>query len=229
MAVVIVKYPMILVNLKTYHESMGEKAIEFSRIAEKVHEKTGISIAIAPQLVDLQAVADSSEIPVFAQHVDLARYGKYTGHIVPESISEAGAIGTLINHSEKRLPLEIIKETIKRSNEAELITIVCADTVESARKVASFQPDAVAIEPPELIGSGIPVSKAQPEIVSGSVSAVKSIESTVKVLCGAGITSGEDASASLDLGADGILVASGVVKSNDPYMSLLELARAIQR
>ena len=229
MSAVIVKYPMILVNLKTYRESMGEKAIEFSRIAEKVHEKTGISIAIAPQLVDLQAMADSSEIPVFAQHVDPVRFGKYTGHTVPESVSEAGAIGTLINHSERRLPLEVIKETIERAKEAELMTIVCADTVETARKVASFHPNAVAIEPPELIGSGIPVSKARPEIVSGSVSAVKSVESSVKVLCGAGITSGEDASAALDLGGDGILVASGVVKSMDPYMSLLELARATQR
>ena len=229
MSAVIVKYPIILLNLKTYHESMGEKAIEFSRIAEKVHEKTGISIAIAPQMVDLQAVADCSEIPVFAQHVDPAGFGKYTGHIVPESVSEAGAIGTLVNHSERRLPLEIIKEIIRRANEAELLTIVCADTVETVRKVASFHPDAVAIEPPELIGSGIPVSKAQPEIVSGSVGAVKSEESSVRVLCGAGITNGEDASAALDLGADGVLVASGVVKSKDPYKSLLELARAMQR
>lgn len=208
---------------------MGEKAIDLSRIAEKVHEKTGINIAIAPQCVDLQAVAESGEIPVFAQHIDPVEFGKYTGHVAPEAVSEAGAIGTLINHSERQLPLETIKETIKRAYEAELITIVCADTVETARKVASFHPDAVAIEPPELIGSGIPVSKAQPGIVSGSVGAVKGVDSSVKVLCGAGITSGEDASAAIDLGADGILVASGVVKSKDPYVSLLELARAMQR
>ena len=31
MSVVIVKYPLILVNLKTYEEAMGQKAIEFTR------------------------------------------------------------------------------------------------------------------------------------------------------------------------------------------------------
>jgi triosephosphate isomerase len=73
------------------------------------------------------------------------------------------------------------------------------------------------------------VSKAQPDIVSGSVGAVKGVNSKVKVLCGAGITNGDDASAALDLGAEGILVASGVVKAPDPYKALLELARAMQR
>ncbi len=101
--------------------------------------------------------------------------------------------------------------------------------MEIAKRVALLNPDAIAIEPPELIGSGISVSTAQPEIVSGAVEAVHTINPDVKVLCGAGITNGEDASAALDLGAKGILVASGVVKAEDPYKALLELARAMQR
>ena len=229
MSVVIVDYPLILLNLKTYEQSMGQKAIEFARIAEKVNEKTGISIAVAPQTVDLAAVTVSSEAPVFSQHIDPVFYGKYTGHILPEAIAEAGAYGTLLNHSEHQIPLDQIEATIKRAREVDLVTVVCADTVETAKKVALLGPDAIAIEPPELIGSGISVSSAQPEIVSGSVTAVKNINPDVKVLCGAGITNGEDASSALDLGAKGILVASGVVKAPDPYKALLELARAMQR
>jgi len=229
MSVVIVDYPIILLNLKTYEQSMGQKAIDFARIAERVYEKTGISIAVAPQILDIAAVTVSSETPVFSQHIDPVYYGKYTGHVLPEAVAEAGAIGTLLNHSECQIPLEQIEESIKRAREVDLIPVVCVDTVEIAKRVALLNPDAIAIEPPELIGSGISVSTAQPEIVSGAVEAVHTINPDVKVLCGAGITNGEDASAALDLGAKGILVASGVVKAEDPYKALLELARAMQR
>jgi triosephosphate isomerase len=229
MSVVLVDYPLILLNLKTYEQAIGQKAIDFARIAEKVNEKTGISIAIAPQTIDIAAVTDSSETPVFSQHIDPVNYGKYTGHTLPEAVAEAGAYGTLLNHSEHQIPLEQIELTIKRAREVDLITVVCADTVDTAKKIALLRPDAIAIEPPELIGSGISVSTAQPEIVSDSVNSVKSINPDVKVLCGAGITNGEDASAALELGAKGILVASGVVKATEPYKALLELARAMQR
>ncbi len=225
----VVTYPFILLNLKTYEQSMGERSIEFARIAERVYEKTGISIAIAPQALDIQTLVDASEIPVFSQHIDPVYAGKYTGHILPEAVAEAGCYGTMLNHSERQVPLEVIKASILRAKEVDLFTVVCADTIDTAKRIALLNPDVIAIEPPELIGSGIPVSKAQPEIVSGSVAAVKAINPNVSVLCGAGITSGEDASASLDLGAKGILVASGVVKSNDPYVSLLDLARSMQR
>jgi triosephosphate isomerase len=229
MSVVIVEYPIILLNLKTYEESMGQKAIDFARIAERVNEKTGISIAIATQTIDIAAVTVSSETPVFAQHIDPVYYGKYTGHVLPEAVAEAGAYGTLLNHSEHQIPLDVIEAAIKRAKEVDLVTVVCADTVDTAKKIALLGPDAIAIEPPELIGSGVSVSTAQPEIVSGSVAAVRSVDKDIKVLCGAGITNGEDAKAALDLGAKGILVASGVVKAPDPYKALLELARAMQR
>jgi triosephosphate isomerase len=229
MSVILFDYPMILVNLKTYEESMGQKAIEFARISERVNEKTGISIIIAPQIVDIAIVTVSSETPVFSQHIDPVNYGKYTGHILPEAVVEAGAYGTLLNHSEHQIPLDRIEACIKRAREVDLVTVVCADTVDMVKRIALLGPDAIAIEPPELIGSGISVSTARPEIVSGSVAAVKSINPGINVLCGAGITNGEDASTALDLGAKGILVASGVVKATDPYKALLELARAMQR
>ena len=84
-----------------------------------------------------------------------------------------------------------------------------------------FKPDYVAIEPPELIGSGIPVSKADPGIVRNSVAAVT--DPNVKVLCGAGISKGEDVKAALELGTVGVLLASGVVKAKDPKAALRDL------
>jgi triosephosphate isomerase len=87
----------------------------------------------------------------------------------------------------------------------------------------------VAIEPPELIGTGIPVSKAQPEIVSGTVRLVREVNGKVTILCGAGISHGEDVSAALKLGTQGVLVASGIVKAKDPYMIMLAFAEAMKR
>lgn len=228
MEAILVKYPLILVNLKTYREGMGENAVRLAKVAEQVHLKTGASIALAPQLVDSKIVIDASETPVFAQHVDPVGMGQFTGHILPESVAEAGCVGTLINHSERQLSLDVIKATVKRAREADLASVVCIDSVEKGREIAAFAPDAIAIEPPEFIGSGISVSKARPEVVSGSVSAIKHVNTKIRVLCGAGITSGEDVVAAQKLGAEGILVASGVVKAKDPQAALLDLARSLR-
>ena len=220
-------YPIILINLKTYEQTTGSKAIHLAEIAQRVSDDTGVCIAVAPQIVDLAKISETVDIPVFAQHIDPITYGKNTGHILPEAVSLAGATGTLISHSERRLELSGIESRIKAAKEANLVQVVCVDTIERGGKVASFNPDSIAIEPPELIGSGIPVSKAQPEIVSGSVTAVHNVNPKIKVLCGAGITSGEDVTAAIKLGAEGILVASGVVKAIDPGKIMRELAEAI--
>jgi triosephosphate isomerase len=98
---------------------------------------------------------------------------------------------------------------------------VCAESVEKVKEVSAFKPNFVAIEPPELIGSGIPVSKADPGIVTRSVEAVS--DPGVKVLCGAGISKGEDVKAALELGTVGVLLASGVVKAKDPKVALKDL------
>ena len=87
----------------------------------------------------------------------------------------------------------------------------------------------IAVEPPELIGSGIPVSKAQPEVVTGTVELVKQLNPNVVILCGAGITKGEDVAAALELGTEGVLVASGIVKAKDVYRALLDFAEAITK
>lgn len=220
-------FPLLLVNLKTYSESLGVKAVKFASLVEEVSEETGVCIAVSPQILDLRLVCSETTTPILAQHMDPISFGKFTGHVLPEGLVEAGCVGTLINHSERRLSSSTIESTVKKANELGLFSVVCVDTPENAKKVAPFCPNAIAIEPPELIGTGIPVSKAKPEIVSDSVQAVKDVNPKVRVLCGAGITNGEDVVASLLLGAEGVLVASGVVKADKPYDRLIELAEAM--
>ena len=215
MSVVIVEYPIILLNLKTYEESMGQKAIDFARIAERVNEKTGISIAVAPQIIDIAAVAVSSETPVFAQHIDPVGYGSNTGHVLAEAVKEAGAVGTVINHAENKKDNEFVEKAIARAKEAGLIVMVCAEDVKRAEELAKFNPDLIAVEPPELIGGNISVSTAQPEIITESVKSIKAVNESIDVITGAGIKNREDVAKAIELGTVGVFVASGIVKAED--------------
>jgi triosephosphate isomerase len=216
--------PLILVNFKTYLEATGGKAVELAKKAEKASRETGVQIGVAPQFTDIAAVAEAVEIPVFAQHIDPIEPGGYTGHVSAEAIKEAGAVGTIINHSERQLRLFEIDAAIKIAQDKGLVSVVCANNQNISGAVAALNPDVVAVEPPELIGTGIPVSKAKPEIVRATVEFVRRVNPKVVILCGAGISHGDDVAAALKLGTQGVLVASAVVKAKDQYRVLLEFA-----
>ena len=111
------KEPIIAINFKTYIEATGERALKIAKAAEKVYKETGITIVVAPQLADLYRIAQEVEIPVFAQHIDPVKPGSHTGHVLPESIKEAGAVGTLLNHSENRMILADLEAAIRRAEE----------------------------------------------------------------------------------------------------------------
>ncbi len=220
---------MVIVNFKTYLEATGRKAVELAEKAEKVSKETGVCIAVAPQFVDIAAVAKAVEIPVFAQHIDPVKPGSCTGHVLAEAVKEAGAVGTLINHSERQLKLSDIDATIKLAREKGLVSCVCTNNPTVSAAVAALKPDIVSIEPPELIGTGIAVSKAQPEIVTDTVKLVREVNAKVTILCGAGISRGEDVAVALKLKTQGVLVASGIVKAKDPYSILREFADATKQ
>jgi len=221
------KMPIIIVNYKTYSEATGQKAVKLSIIADKVSNESGVSIGVAPQFVDIKSVCDAVSIPVFAQHIDPISPGSSTGHVLLESVKEAGAIGTLINHAERQLKLHDIGDIVARTRQASMISVVCTSNAAVSEAAAALKPDIISLEPPELIGTGIPVSKSKPDAVTEMVALVKHVNPCVVTLCGAGITKGEDVIAALKLGTRGVLVASGVVKAKDPHKVLMEFAEAI--
>ena len=218
--------PLILVNFKTYIESSGKKALRLAKQAEEISNETGVCIGLAPQYTDINQISKAVSIPIFSQHLDPIEPGSHTGHVLAEAIKEAGAIGTLINHSEKRIKLSRIDASIQRANKVNLVTVVCTNNENVSASAAVLKPTYIAIEPPELIGTGIPVSQAKPEIVTKTVSCVRNINPDVIVLCGAGITRGDDMIAALRLGTQGVLVASGVVKAKKPGKVLMDFAEA---
>ncbi len=221
--------PLIIVNFKTYLEATGRRALELAKKCEKVVNELGINVAVAPQAVDIATIASSVSIPVLAQHVDPHPPGAYTGSVSIEAVKEAGAVGTLVNHSERRLRIDEIDEVLKRAKAAGLEVVVCASTPEVAASLSTLKPRFIAIEPPELIGTGRAVSKVRPEVITDAIKLIKQVGPEVVVICGAGITNGDDVEAALRLGAQGVLVASGVVKAKDQEGALRDLANGLMR
>jgi triosephosphate isomerase len=221
--------PLIIVNFKTYLESTGRKAVELAKKAEKVSKETDTQIVIVPQFADIAAVAKAVEIPVFAQHIDPIKPGSSTGYVLAESVKEAGAVGTLINHSERQMKLADIDAVIRLANEKDLVSCVCTSNPPISAAVAYLHPDIISIEPPELIGTGVAVSKAQPEAVTETIQLVRKVNSHAVILCGAGISHGEDVAVALKLKTQGVLVASAIVKAKDQYSIIREFADATKQ
>lgn len=223
------KFPVLIVNMKNYLEASGERGVEMARAAERVAREFEVNIVVAPPTPILYSVTSSVSIPVYAQHLDTAKAGSTTGFISPEYVKSLGVKGSIINHSEHQLPVSRVRQTVELLKGLGMGTVVCAVDHKKARVFAKMAPDAVAVEPPELIGSGVAVSKARPEVITDSVNAVKGVGSPSKLICGAGIVSGEDVRRALELGAEGVLVASGIVKSSNPEEKIREMARELKR
>jgi triosephosphate isomerase len=205
----------VLVNLKAYPCD----PVEVAQAARDVSEDSGVRIAVAPQASQIGAVAETG-VETWAQHVSPVEYGSHTGSTLAEAAADAGAVGTLLNHSENRLKLADIDASLRAAERADLETIVCANNPCQIGAAAALGPDSVAVEPPALIGTGTPVSKADPDIVRDAVDAAESVDDSVEVLCGAGISTGEDLVSARDLGSEGVLLASGVAKADDPRAAL---------
>ncbi len=208
----------VLVNLKAYR--CDPTAI--GTAAARVSDATGISIGVAGQPTDLHAIADTGASS-WAQHVSPHTSGSHTGSINASRVAAAGAEGTLLNHSERRLTVAEIDDGISAANAAGLRTCVCANTPAQVAAVTALGPDAVAIEPPDLIGTGTPVSTADPDLVLDAVDAARTVDPAVDVLCGAGISTSDDIATAADLGADGVLVASAVATADRPGEALESL------
>ena len=69
--------------------------------------------------------------------------------------------------------------------------------------------------------------KEKPDLIIKAVNAVKDSKNKTKLLCGAGIVSGDDVSKAVELGSKGILVASGIIKAKDWNKIISEFAKAL--
>jgi triosephosphate isomerase len=216
--------PIIIINFKTYEEATGERAVRLARICGRVGAKYRKRIIISPQYTDIYRIAKGSTVwtPVFAQHIDDG-IGKFTGSVSPLAVRQAGAVGTLLNHSERRLSIEEIGKRVEAAKAHGLMSLCFADSIEESLKIQGFAPEMIAYEPPELVGTGISVSTAKPSQITEFV---RRVTPKLRRLVGAGISNASDVKKALELGADGWGVSSAFTKAKDPEKTLTELVAA---
>jgi triosephosphate isomerase len=223
-----------VINTKNYSEIEDGKILDLARICERISESFAnrVQIILAAPAFSIQILRERFQsLPIFVQHVDSSEMGSTTGFLVPEMAKSFGAGGAILNHSEHRLPADQIRRSVDRAKVAGLEVILCARDSGEVKKYSTIGADYLAVEPPELIGSGNAISKASPELITDSRRALDSQANIVnmkpKLLCGAGIVTSSDISRAIELGAEGILVASGVVKSKDWEKTIVEFSNAM--
>ena len=269
---------MLVINCKNYAEAMDAGSVRrLVAEARRASRRHGVPVAVAPP-VPMLAVAAEAALPrtargaapapaargrrrpaasqpapgrplILSQHTGDVGEGSTTGHIAAAAVKAAGADGSLVNHSERRVPGRRRRGAVEQLRAAGLVSVVCAATPSEAAAMAGLAPDYVAIEPPSLIGTGRAISKVKPGLITRAAEAVR-LGATApgsarsgkrraaaaagrprprgpRLLCGAGISSAEDVRLAVELGSAGVLVASGIVKAADRAAAIDSFAEAM--
>ena len=220
-----IKAPFFEIGPKSY--LYGDDILALALAADQASEKYDVDIIFTCPVVDIRRVKEATKrIHVFAPHMDPIPVGRGLADILPESLVAAGAEGVMLNHVEKPLSFEVLSQTIDRANEVGLTTIVCADSMADASKIASLHPDIIVAEPSELIGTGVSVG---PEYVEAAMQSVKSVDANILVLTAAGISNGTDVYNTIIAGADATGSSSGVAKAADRGAMVDEMIAAVRK
>lgn len=220
-----VKY-VFAINFKAYETAFNDIALNIAKTSNNLISKyNNVRIILAVPAIMVSKIKEFYD-DVFLQHLDPIDFGAYTGYIPADALKYSEIKGALINHSEHKIVYRDIEKVLRKLNQVGKESLVCADTAGEAAGIAYLKPNMIAVEPPELIGSGIPVSKAKPEVITNSVNAVKKVND-IPVLAGAGITVPDDAVKAIELGSSGVLIASAVMKSKEPDKIIEEFVNAM--
>lgn len=204
----------------------GERMLQLAKAADRASVKYDVRIILTPQPTDIYLLArETSNVLIFAQHMDPLPIGRGLGSILPEAIKAAGAVGVMLNHAEKPLSMANLYQAIKRADEVGLVTIVCADSIKEAEAIAHFSPNIIVAEPTELIGTGQTSDEAY---VIATTSAIKRINPEIQVLQAAGIKNGHDVYRTIKAGAEATGTTSGIMKAEDPEAMLDEMICAVR-
>ena len=221
-----IRTPFLIVNPKAY--IYGQESLELALVCDQLAEEYDIDIIFTAQHVDIQKVADNTKnVIVTAQHMDAITPGRGMGHILPEGIKAAGAQAVVLNHAEHPLHTNVLDKTIKRANELDLVTIVCADSPEESKAIAQLGPDMMICEPTSLIGTG---STSGDDYIRATNEAVKSVNENILILQAAGVSTGDDVYRVVMEGAHGSGGTSGILNApNGRKNKIIEMLEALKR
>lgn len=223
------KTPKIIINFKTYKEATQQNALKLAKLCEKLSKKHKINITIAPQTTDIHLINSKTKIPLYAQHFDTKKQGKNTGSTTIQAIKKAGAIGSIINHSEHQISTKEIKKSIKIAKKNKIKLTICSESIQKSKEIAKLKPESIAFEIPELIGGNKSITTAQPKKIKQVITTIKKTSPKTLIYCGAGIKTKKDCQKAIELGINGILISSGFIKSKNQTKTLNELIEPFKK
>ena len=222
-----VRAPFFEIGPKLY--MWGDRIARLADRADEAAGKYGVDVLMTVQYTDVPRLSGKgSHLRILAQHMDPDRPGRGMGKVLPEALAEAGADGVMLNHAERPLPMDVLEETIRRADEVGLGTVVCAGSVEEAKRIAAMAPNVIIVEDPRLIGTGVRSEQDQKE-AEQAYQAIKDIDGRILVLLGAGISDEKDVYRVMDRGSDGTGSTSGIMKAADPEEMAEKMIRETRR
>jgi triosephosphate isomerase len=219
------KAPFFEIGPKAY--MYGDEMLSLAIAADEAAREYDVGVILTPQAADIRLIAENtSDILVFAQHFDPIPAGRGLGMVLPEAVVFAGAAGVMLNHAECQMTVSNLRKAIKRARELGIYSIVCADSLEDARAVATFSPDIIVAEPSELIGTG---QTSDEEYVRATTEAIHSVNSGIHILQAAGIKDANDVYRIILAGAEATGSTSGIMKAADPCRMAKEMIAAVRK
>lgn len=219
------KSPFLVVNPKSY--LYGKESLALAREADQVAKDTGLPIIFTCPYADVRLIRENTDkIIVCVQSMDPLTPGRGMGHVLPESLKEAGADAVFLNHAENPKTLSDLYKCILRAGKLNMISIVCADSITEARAVACMNPDIVLAEPTDLIGTG---HVADDSYTIETIQEVRKVNPDVQIMVASGVSTAEDCYNVIRLGADGTGGTSGFLNAPSPAVRIREMAEAIVR
>lgn len=220
-----IRTPFFEIGVKNY--LYGDQVLELAKAADAAAKKYDIDVLFITPYADIRRIAENTErLLVFAPYMDLLRPGRGMADVLPESLKAAGAKGVVLNHCERPMTITDLRKSINRARELELLSFVCADTLEEVKAVAQFHPDIINPESEQLIGTK---NNTDMNYVRDSISAVKKINPGIIVEQAAGISTGEQVYRYIYAGAEGVGVASGICSSENPGLVAQEMIYSVRK
>lgn len=220
-----VRTPYFETSVKNY--IYGDSVYEFALECEKAAIKYDVDVMFIAPYTEIRRIAENTEkLIVLAPYMDTLRPGRGMADVLPEALKAAGAQGVVLNHCERPMTLSHIKQCIDRANELDMLSFVCADTIEEAKAIAELHPDIINPEPSELIGT---TNASDMSYVMDAIKAVKAIDPNILVEQAAGITTAQQIYDFIMAGSEAAGSASGILNSHCPYELLDEMVSYVKK
>ncbi len=218
-----VRVPYFETSVKNY--IYGDPVYEFARECDKAAIKYDVDVMFIAPYTEIRRIAENTErLIVLAPYMDTLRPGRGMADVLPEALKAAGAQGVVLNHCERPMTLNQIKRCIDRANELDMLSFVCADTIDEAKAIAQLHPDIINPEPSELIGT---TNASDMSYVREAITAVKAIDPSILVEQAAGITTAQQIYDFIMAGSEAAGSASGILRAEHPYELLDEMVHYV--